>query len=101
MICCAGLSGVAGASDIPRPYNTARQYPQIGQLRAPAHVWLPWDVLEDVVSILTYPAYFIETGPAVVRRRCCCAEQIGVLHTQYQLDLDHMLRFAKKQEVLR
>lgn len=38
---------------MPRPYNTARQYPQIGQLRAPAHVWLPWDVLEDVVRALS------------------------------------------------
>ncbi len=68
MPCCAGLLGASSVSDVPRPYNTARQYPQIGQLRAPAHVWLPWDVLEDVVSLLTYPAYFNETGSAVVRR---------------------------------
>ena len=68
MPCCAGLLGASGVSDVPQPYNTARQYPQIGQLRAPAHVWLPWDVLEDVVSLLTYPAYSNETGSAVVRR---------------------------------
>ena len=48
----AGQAGLNGSSDIPRPYNAARQYPQIGQLRAPSHIWLPWDVLEDVVRLL-------------------------------------------------
>lgn len=47
----AGLPGANEAADIPRPYNAARQYPQTGQLRTPAHVWLPWDVLEDVVGV--------------------------------------------------
>lgn len=33
----------------PRPYNSARSYPTVGQLRPPAHIWTPWDVSEDVV----------------------------------------------------
>ena len=69
MPCCPGLLGAAGPSDMPRPYNSARQYPQIGQLRAPAHVWLPWDVLEDVVSmhtILHTLQQETETDPAEV-----------------------------------
>ena len=33
----------------PRPYNTARNYPTVGQLRPPPQTWTPWDVSEDVV----------------------------------------------------
>ena len=68
MPCCAGLSGAAGALDIPRPYNTARQYPQIGQLRVPAYVWLPWDVLEDVVSTPTIFCTLYDNTKEISRR---------------------------------
>ena len=74
MPCCTGLSGAAGASDIPRAYNTARQYLQIGQLRAPAHVWLPWDVLEDVVSM---PNHVLHTLRQSSRDRPLCLTSAG------------------------
>ena len=41
----------------PRPYNTARRYPTVGQLRPPPQTWIPWDVSEDVVCPRTSPLH--------------------------------------------
>lgn len=35
---------------MPRPFNTARTYVPVGQLRPPSQIWTPWDASEDVVS---------------------------------------------------
>ena len=80
----AGQPGLSGSADIPKPYNTARLYPQIGQLRTPAHVWLPWDVLEDVVRVSQgFPSEHVCNN---IQHHCTvmklCTPKVGIDHRE-------------------
>jgi hypothetical protein len=41
---------------VPKPLDTGRTYVPLSQLRLSSHIWLPWDVSEDVVRPLLWSA---------------------------------------------